>query len=123
MPWTPESRARSNAQLRPWKKGESGNPAGRPRTKIEHTLDGALRKRIMTDERAREALVNSIIDGARKGDPRMMKLLAERSGGAAGANLLDQLQAESAKEQNTKTVIVFDEDDDDDEDEDEDEGS
>lgn len=64
---------------RPWQKGQSGNPSGRPKRRLfNETLKEALQ--VKHGAKARE-LVNRLLDVALKGDVAAMRLIAERVGG------------------------------------------
>ena len=78
---TGKSTDRRNANLKPWKPGESGNPAGRPPKgySITEMMKDLLSKKIrgkaggMVDPR--EAIAISIIDKALRGDTAAQKLI------------------------------------------------
>src|SRR3712207_6345762 len=66
-----------HARGRPFAKGQSGNPKGRP--KNGHTLADALRSELTPDRRAQ--VVQAIIERAVSGDVAAIKLLFERVDG------------------------------------------
>jgi hypothetical protein len=93
------------ARGRPFSKGQSGNPGGRPagrtaavvlrerlagRTDLDGTpLDGG---RTLLDK-----LVDRMIEGALGGDSRIQKLLIERLDGRAAANVEERAEIELLK--------------------------
>ena len=82
-----------------WKKGESGNPAGRPK-KIPELRE--LLANVLGDEKdgktAAEAILMALRAKATKGDVRAAELLLDRAYGKAGMNI--ELEA------NVNTVIM-----------------
>ncbi len=66
--------------LRPWKKGQSGNPKGRPKGQ---TITERLRQIVMIDNdgAAAEALAKMCVSYAAKGDFRFFKELIDRIDG------------------------------------------
>lgn len=83
-----EARARSNANLKPWPKGVSGNRSGRPKKSLlDRQIDKLLKSRCVEDPQQRKfaeliayALVRDAIKGGTAG-VAAAHLLAERSGG------------------------------------------
>ena len=74
-----EGEQRRNKNLKPFKKGESGNPAGRPKGSL--SLTELLRNMLLTvpegeDKRSHaERFVSKIIDQANAGDSTAQKLV------------------------------------------------
>ena len=81
-----EGRQRSLANLKPFKRGQSGNPGGRPK-KIERLIDYKLDKKVPGDKQSRtyaEALVDAAVEPALKKSDVLMKEIFERVDGAVG---------------------------------------
>lgn len=74
---TPKKQLRSG-----WKKGESGNPAGRPKGS---GITGTLRKAIAKES---ESILQSVIDAAKAGDMAAARMLLDR--------IVPSLKAEAA---------------------------
>ena len=74
---------KSLANLRPFKKGQSGNPAGRPKcTTLSEALRRALEAPADRDRNGRtnaEVLAVKLIDKARKGNVQAFAQIADRT--------------------------------------------
>jgi hypothetical protein len=103
-----ENKAKQLANLRAhqWKPGQSGNPSGFP--KGTFNLDRELRKRL-GDKQLKAKLVEALIEQALMGDPKSLKLIAERTGGALAPNALLAEMAEEKSESSSRTVLFNDE--------------
>ena len=65
--------------LKPWPKGVSGNPGGRPKKRL---LDQMLEELLLTKDSAlSEAIAKALLARARAGDVRAIQLVAERTQG------------------------------------------
>ena len=62
---------------RPWPKGVSGNPSGRPRSRV---LTAALRERL-SDPATVDAIVNGLIDAAKAGNVGAVREILDRTEG------------------------------------------
>lgn len=71
------SRERSNANLRPFKPGQSGNPGGRPKAYFTE----ALRKELERDPAVALGIVKAILDKAKTGDVKAFDSLLDRTEG------------------------------------------
>ncbi len=87
-----DARARRLANLKPFKKGQSGNPAGRPKAL---TLSEAYRRELAkideTDPQGRsfaEVLAEQTIIKAKTGDVAALKELADRTEGKARQTIM-----------------------------------
>jgi hypothetical protein len=71
-----------------WKKGQSGNPGGRPKKipAIEKLLADVLSENVNGIEAA-EAVLRTIIDKALKGDMRAAEIILDRAYGKAKQNI------------------------------------
>lgn len=76
---------RGNANLRPWKPGQSGNPNGRPSG--VRTWAVVLRERFEQGEITQEQLMDKLVAIADKGDLRAMDIIMERMDGKADQKL------------------------------------
>ena len=63
-----------------WMKGESGNPSGRPRSRM---ITKAIRDAIENDPEALAQIVSALIDKAKGGDLRAFSEIADRLEGKA----------------------------------------
>src|SRR5215831_4964973 len=71
--------ARSLRNLRPWKKGTSGNPGGRPKKPLlDEILTELLEDRDGADART---IAKALVKRAKRGDLRAYQLIAERTQG------------------------------------------
>ena len=62
--------------LKPWPKGVSGNPGGRPRKKL---IDSALEELLLgNDSEIAIAIAQKLLTRARRGEVRAIQLVAER---------------------------------------------
>lgn len=69
--------------LKPFKKGYSGNPRGRPRLpRLQESLASALSAKV-DGVSALEAILGSLVDRAKRGDVRAAELLLNRAYGKA----------------------------------------
>ncbi len=87
-----EARARQVAGLKPFQKGQSGNPAGRPKSAI---LSNAIRKKLNeideTDPQGRtyaEVLAEQLIMKAKTGDVQALREIADRTEGKARQSIM-----------------------------------
>jgi hypothetical protein len=81
-PGRPDSRERSNANLKPFQPGQSGNPKGRPKSK---TISEALRELLEKEGNEGKLLVDQIaeilLEKAKFGDLSAIKEVADRTEG------------------------------------------
>ena len=62
--------------LKPWKPGQSGNPGGRPKTRL---IDEALEELLLSnDSELALAIAKRLLARAKKGELRAIQLVAER---------------------------------------------
>lgn len=65
--------------LKPWPKGISGNPGGRPKKRL---IDQALEEMLTAKDSAlAETIAKALLARARKGDLRAIQMIAERTQG------------------------------------------
>ena len=69
-----DGRERRLANLRPFEKGKSGNPKGRPKSAL---LTDAVRKRL-AESNDLEAIAKALIGKAKKGDLEAVKIIFDR---------------------------------------------
>jgi hypothetical protein len=79
-----EGRKRSLANLKPFKKGQSGNPKGRPKS---ITLSEAMRNELAkvlpgTDQTFAEIIAKKLVQGAAMGNILAAKEIADRTEGS-----------------------------------------
>jgi ribosomal protein L18E len=104
-----EARARQLAGLKPFQKGQSGNPAGRPKTAI---LSNAIRKKLTeideTDPQRRtyaEILVEQLVMKAKTGDVQALKEIADRTEGKARQSVSLTTDKHERYEREIETMI------------------
>lgn len=85
MAWTKENRPAG----KPWKKGQSGNPGGRPPLpKLGKALGVRLKDRLeANDGHLMEAIITKLIQKARKGDLRAAELVLQYTVGKPATTL------------------------------------
>ncbi len=68
--------------LRPWRPGQSGNPAGRPKKlALDHALTALLESEGKDGKSRAEELAEALLKHAKKGNARIAQLIAERTQG------------------------------------------
>lgn len=87
-----EGESRRLANLRPWRKGESGNPGGRPKGE---SISAALR-RLLAEGNTADEIAQIILGKAREGDIDYMRLLLDRAEGSVMKHI--ELSARPASE-------------------------
>lgn len=80
----------------PWAPGQSGNPGGRPKTKVVSDLIKARLARISDDDPRTDAerVADVIVDGALGGDIQFIKELLNRVEGKVAEVILAELTPE-----------------------------
>jgi hypothetical protein len=76
--------------LKPWPKGVSGNPAGRPKNDISVEIAQAV------FENNPEAIYRAMVRRLKKGDARVFKVLADRAYGKVKENVELEVGASNA---------------------------
>lgn len=75
-----ENRSAKKQQVgRPFKKGQSGNPKGRPKGTFSLTTE--LKKQLAENPSAKEAIIERVLDMAVDGDLDAVKMVWERTDG------------------------------------------
>jgi hypothetical protein len=104
-----EARARQVAGLKPFQKGQSGNPAGRPKSAI---LSNAIRKKLNeideTDPERRtfaEVLAEQLVMKAKTGDVQALKEIADRTEGKARQSISLTTDTRERYEHEIETMI------------------